>query len=62
MIHLVQVNNQTTTNDAWSKIGEGKFVQGLLGPSTPDCLDYVTYKLKFNSTDRCQPKTITIFY
>ena len=39
----------------------GKFVQGLLGPSTPDCLDYVTYKLKFNSTDRCQPRPLQYF-
>ena len=45
----------------FSKIGTGKFVQGLLGPSTPDCLDYVTYKLKFNSTDRCQPRPLQYF-
>jgi hypothetical protein len=42
-------------------IGHGKFVQGLLGPSTPDCLDYVTYKIKFNSTDRCQPRPLQYF-
>ncbi len=40
----------TPTDSAGSNShGDGKFVQGLLGPSTPDCLDYVTYKLKFNS-------------
>jgi hypothetical protein len=41
--------------------GTGKFVLGLLGPSTPDCLDYVTYKIKFNSTDRCQPRPLQYF-
>ena len=45
----------------WAHIGNGKFVQGLLGPSTPDCLDYVTYKLKFNSTDRCQPRPLQYY-
>ena len=45
----------------WSSIGNGKFVQGLLGPSTPDCLDYVTYKLKFNATDRCQARPLQYF-
>ena len=45
----------------WSTWGNGKFVQGLLGPSTPDCLDYVTYKLKFNSTDRCQARPLQYF-
>ena len=48
-------------NASWAQIGDGKFVQGLLGPSTPDCLDYVTYKLKFNSTDRCQPRPLQYF-
>ena len=47
--------------DSWTDIGHGKFVQGLLGPSTPDCLDYVTYKLKFNSTDRCQPRPLQYY-
>ena len=46
---------------SWENIGNGKFVQGLLGPSTPDCLDYVTYKLKFNSTDRCQARPLQYF-
>ena len=58
----LKVNNYADgTINAWSSIGEGKFVQGLLGPSTPDCLDYVTYKLKFNSTDRCQPRPLQYF-
>ena len=51
----------TGVNASWAQIGDGKFVQGLLGPSTPDCLDYVTYKLKFNSTDRCQPRPLQYF-
>jgi len=52
----------TPTDSAGSNShGDGKFVQGLLGPSTPDCLDYVTYKLKFNSTDRCQPRPLQYF-
>ena len=46
---------------AWDSQGDGKFVQGLLGPSTPDCLDYVTYKLKFNSTDRCRARPLQYF-
>ena len=56
-----QVNNNTASKNEWMEIGEGKFVQGLLGPSTPDCLDYVTYQLKFNSTDRCQPRSLQYF-
>jgi len=70
-INTGQVTNNTvvvadgqTISDlkvAWTSIGSGKFVQGLLGPSTPDCLDYVTYKLKFNSTDRCQPRPLQYF-
>jgi hypothetical protein len=34
--------------------GNGKFVQGLLGPSTPDVLNYCSYKLELNGIDRCQ--------
>ena len=60
---VVVADDQTIPNlkVAWTSIGSGKFVQGLLGPSTPDCLDYVTYKLKFNSTDRCQPRPLQYF-
>ena len=39
----------------------GKFVQGLLGPSTPDCLDYCSYKLVLNGTDRTQWKPLQHF-
>ena len=53
--------SSSASNKTWDSIGNGKFVQGLLGPSTPDCLDYVTYKLKFNSTDRCQPRPLQYF-
>ena len=54
---------------AWVKImGEknpwetnGKFVQGLVGPSTPDCLNYCSYKIVLNGTDRCQYKPLQYF-
>jgi hypothetical protein len=58
---MVSVSTTVDANTKWTDIGHGKFVQGLLGPSTPDCLDYVTYKLKFNSTDRCQPRPLQYF-
>jgi len=69
-VGILDVNGKVTkeaiiggdaTKKTWAHIGNGKFVQGLLGPSTPDCLDYVTYKLKFNSTDRCQPRPLQYY-
>ena len=39
----------------------GKFVQGLVGPSTPDCLNYCSYKIVLNGTDRCQYKPLQYF-
>jgi hypothetical protein len=69
-VGILDVNGKVTkeaiiggyaTKKTWTEIGNGKFVQGLLGPSTPDCLDYVTYKLKFNSTDRCQSRPLQYF-
>jgi len=39
----------------------GKFVQGLLGPSTPDCLNYCSYKIVLNGNDRCQWKPLQHF-
>jgi len=41
--------------------GNGKFVHGLLGPSTPDCLNYCSYKIILNGTDRCQYKPLQYF-
>ena len=41
--------------------GHGKFVHGLLGPSTPDCLNYCSYKIILNGTDRCQYKPLQYF-
>ena len=43
------------------KTYNGKFVQGLLGPSTPDCLDYCSYKISLNGTDRSQWKSLQHF-
>jgi len=40
---------------------DGKFVHGLLGPSTPDCLNYCSYKIQLNNTDRCQWKPLQYF-
>jgi len=42
-------------------LSNGKFVQGLLGPSTPDCLDYCSYKISLNGTDRSQWKSLQHF-
>jgi len=42
-------------------VGDGKFVHGLLGPSTPDCLNYCSYKIVLNGTDRCQYKPLQYF-
>uniref|UniRef100_A0A6C0C823 Major capsid protein N-terminal domain-containing protein n=1 Tax=viral metagenome TaxID=1070528 RepID=A0A6C0C823_9ZZZZ len=44
-----------------TNITNGKYVQGLLGPSTPDCLDYCSYKIVLNGTDRCQYKPLQYF-
>jgi hypothetical protein len=49
----------STTEVPWT--ANGKFVQGLLGPSTPDCLNYCSYKIELNGTDRCQWKPLQYF-
>jgi hypothetical protein len=46
---------------AATNINSGKFVQGLLGPSTPDCLNYCSYKLTLNGIDRCQWKPLQYY-
>ena len=39
----------------------GKYVQGLLGPSTPDVLNYCNYKLVLNGNDRIEYKPLQYF-
>jgi len=52
----------TGINDEGKALGgNGKFVHGLLGPSTPDCLNYCSYKIILNGTDRCQWKSLQHF-
>ena len=50
-----------TNTSSTDIVGNGKFVHGLLGPSTPDCLNYCSYKIILNGTDRCQYKPLQYF-
>ena len=54
-------NHITHTSSATSTLPSGKFVQGLLGPSTPDCLNYCSYKITLNGIDRCQWKPLQYY-
>ena len=57
----VNISDEGAHNYGKTIRGNGKFVHGLLGPSTPDCLNYCSYKIILNGTDRCQWKSLQHF-
>lgn len=53
------VDNVPFTNNPLNV--SGKYVQGLIGPSTPDVLNYCNYKLVLNGNDRIEYKPLQYF-
>jgi len=51
-------SNTDTTNMEDVFDNHGKFVVGLLGPSTPSCLDDCDWSLSLNGNERCKPQPL----
>jgi hypothetical protein len=50
-----------TITDTGAFSSHGKFVAGLVGPSTPSCLDDCNWSLSVNSIERIQPQPLQVF-
>lgn len=59
--HYTKSTPYKTTDDPLTFSSHGKFVAGLVGPSTPTSLDDCDWKISVNSIPRCQSLPLQVF-